>query len=780
MAVELVNRNGVRVGRLPNAPIPAPAPLVQVATPKVAPPPEPVRPIRPEASELGQIANSLSFFNENLRSLGSVYTRISNEENLQMGQQMAMQDMEKAREITKLGFKKASEQGLIDPGANPYMRLGLYETTGQIKGQEYREKLLAKKQEVASPFSSKTPEQVIAEVRQEALAELGDNFYAQQGFLKEANQAEQTFKNVTIQERARFTEIQTKEADALATTKIIGTLYSAQTPEETQASLTAFLDQWNKRAVYEPDVNKNMARDYSNAISNIIKKDPSKAREINDLVLDLQIKRRDGSLMSASEAFAGINDQIEGAIEQAEFREAQRAEQQVKILTNQAEIEVDAQIKNALSQNTSIISPEFQEFALQQVSQKYPSVDLATIAENIAKKTAQVNQVDEIKSAEYALNLAKTDPQGALEFVDTATGSTISFQTSQVLLEKIKKTNDNLNLLRSEVVGNYGRRFEDLVSANEAYGNLDTDEEKFEFLSDARGTFDNNVSDFLQTLPPNMPQAEVDIMLRKELPKIVKSTRDEVLEPLKAKTLSTQAFSESQLKNNRGTGANDQAIRVVKDSLFSKLNPWYSARNPFLFGAELKKEDEGQKLFTRLARAEQISNRLAVASQSPTKVSGFNQAKEQGELKELQGWLNNKGRTYLQTLGGFVRTGGVSNDFGFQRFSPEQVETYKTQYLDAKKRFGFNLMEIANNKTAEGIEFDPASLSIEDTLFFPSLEALNKAQDEYKQAVESGQPRDGQLGYIDVISQLYNLNSEEQINSFLLNQRLKANQVFGR
>jgi len=357
MAVELVNRNGVRVGRLPNAPIPAPAPLVQVATPKVAPPPEPVRPIRPEASELGQIANSLSFFNENLRSLGSVYTRISNEENLQMGQQMAMQDMEKAREITKLGFKKASEQGLIDPGANPYMRLGLYETTGQIKGQEYREKLLAKKQEVASPFSSKTPEQVIAEVRQEALAELGDNFYAQQGFLKEANQAEQTFKNVTIQERARFTEIQTKEADALATTKIIGTLYSAQTPEETQASLTAFLDQWNKRAVYEPDVNKNMARDYANAISNIIKKDPSKAREINDLVLDLQIKRRDGSLMSASEAFAGINDQIEGAIEQAEFREAQRAEQQVKILTNQAEIEVDAQIKNALSQNCSIISP---------------------------------------------------------------------------------------------------------------------------------------------------------------------------------------------------------------------------------------------------------------------------------------------------------------------------------------------------------------------------------------------------------------------------------------
>lgn len=779
MAVELVNRNGVRVGRMPNAPIPAPAPVVQVATPKVAPPPEPVRPIRPEASELGQIANSLSFFNDNLRSLGSVYTRISNEENLQMGQQMALQDMAKAREITKLGFKKASEQGLIDPGANPYMRLGLYETTGQLKGQEYREKLLARKQEVASPFSTKTPEQVIAEVRQEALESLGDNFYAQQGFLKEANQAEQTFKNVAISERARFTEIQTKEADALATTKIIGTLYSAQTPEETQASLTAFLDLYNKRSVYEPDVNSNMAKDYVKAIGDLIKKDPTKAREVNDMVLDMQLKRRDGSLMSISEAFSGVQDTIESAIETAEFNELRKLEQKVKLDEFNAEVSVDAEIKNALQQNVSIISPEFQNYAIEQVSKKFPNVDLAFISENVAKKTALVNRADEIQAVEHALNLSKTNPDEALEFIDNATGLTLSFDTAENLKTRVSKSNDNLNALKSEVVNSFGRRFEELLSSNEFYSNLDTEEKKLDFLSEARGAYDENVVNFLQTLPVNLPQAEVDVELRKALPKIVKETRDEVLEPLKQKQMSQQAFTGSQVQNSRGTGANDPAVKVVKDSIFSKMNPWYSARNPFLFGRKIEEPDEQQKLFSRFDRIEQLSNRINVASSAPAQVSGFRLEAEKRELNELRGWLNEKGRTYIQTLGGFVRTGGVQTDFGFQRFNPEQKETYQTQYLEAKKRFGFNLMEIAQGRTAEGIEFDPATLSVDDTLFFPNKQVLEKSYSEYQSATQSGQPRTGELLYLDVLSQLYNLTSEEQIKSFMKNQLLKAKQVFG-
>ena len=753
---------------------------MRVATPKVAPPPEPVRPIRPEASELGQIANSLSFFNDDLRSLGSVYTRISNEENLQMGQQMALQDMEKAREITKLGFKKASEQGLIDPGANPYMRLGLYETTGQLKGQEYREKLLARKQEVVSPFSTKTPEQVIAEVRQEALESLGDNFYAQQGFLKEANQAEQTFKNVAISERARFTEIQTKEADALATTKIIGTLYSAQTPEETQASLTAFIDLYNKRSVYEPDVNSNMAKDYVKAIGDLIKKDPSKARAINDMVLDMQLKRRDGSLMSISEAFSGVQDTIESAIESAESSERNKLFEEASLNEFEVKNSIDKEIRNALQQNVSIISPEFREYAREKISKEFKDkVNLDVITELIREKTTAVNLEDEKVAVNYVRRIMSTNPEEALRFITDAEGSSLNFETAAKLKEEVVKSNDNLNALKSEVVNSFGSRFEDIVKSNQFYSNLDTDEEKLDFLSEARGAYDENVVNFLQTLPVNLSQAEVDVELRKALPKIVKETRDEVLEPLKQKQVSQQAFTGSQVQNPRGTGANDPAVKVVKDSLFSKMNPWYSARNPFSFGRKIEEPDEQQKLFSRLDRVEQLSNRINVASSNATQVSGFRQEAEKRELNELRGWLNEKGRTYIQTLGGFVRTGGVATDFGFQKFSPEQKETYQTQYLEAKKRFGFNLMEIAQGRTAEGIEFDPATLSVDDTLFFPSKQVLEKSYSEYQSATQSGQPRTGELLYLDVLSQLYNLTSEEQIKSFMKNQLLKAKQVFG-
>ncbi|NBP03647.1 MAG: hypothetical protein EBU90_26840 [Proteobacteria bacterium] len=620
---------------------------------------------------------------------------------------------------------------------------------------------------------------MIAEVRQEALESLGDNFYAQQGFLKEANQAEQTFKNVAISERARFTEIQTKEADALATTKIIGTLYSAQTPEETQASLTAFIDLYNKRSVYEPDVNSNMAKDYVKSIGDLIKKDPSKAREVNDMVLNMQIKRRDGSLMSISEAFSGVQDTIESAIETEEFNELRKLEQKVKLDEFNAEVSVDAEIKNALQQNVSIISPEFQNYAIEQVSKKFPNVDLALISENVAKKTALVNRADEIQAVEHALNLSKTNPDEALEFIDNATGSTLSFDTAENLKAKVTKSNDNLNALKSEVVNSFGSRFEDIVKSNEFYSNLDTDEEKLDFLSEARGAYDENVVNFLQTLPANLPQAEVDVELRKALPKIVKETRDEVLEPLKQKQMSQQAFTGSQVQNPRGTGANDPAVKVVKDSLFSKMNPWYSARNPFLFGRKIEEPDEQQKLFSRFDRIEQLSNRINVASSAPAQVSGFRLEAEKRELNELRGWLNEKGRTYIQTLGGFVRTGGVQTDFGFQRFNPEQKETYQTQYLETKKRFGFNLMEIAQGRTAEGIEFDPATLSVDDTLFFPSKQVLEKSYSEYQSATQSGQPRTGELLYLDVLSQLYNLTSEEQIKSFMKNQLLKAKQVFG-
>ena len=782
MAVELVNRNGVKVGRLPNAYIPAPAPVVQVATPKVAQPAEAVRPIRPEQSELGQISNSLAFFNENLRSLGSVYTRISNEENLAQGQQMALQDVEKAREITRLGFKKASEAGLIEAGANPYMRLGLYETTGQLQGQDYREKLLARKAELSSPFSTKTPEQVIAEVRQEALTGLGDNFYAQQGFLKEANQAEQTFKNVVIQEKARFTEIQTKETDAVATTKIIGGLATAQTPEETEAGLGAVISHYNKRSVYEADVNKEMGKDIYNGIISVALKDPEKAKEIADKVFDLQITRRDGSLMSLSEAFAGIEDNVTEKLDQLEYKRTMDGEKEEKMLQNKAEKEIDLEIKNAQGQNVSIISPEFAEEVRERVSKKFGGVNLSFISDQIAKQTASVNRSDEALASEYVLELAKTDPAKALEWLKGATGANISFGTALEIEAKIGKTNDNLQLIRSESVSYYSKNLQDSVMKSELFTTAyTTDDEQIEQGVQIKGRFDSNVESFLRTLPPNMPQAEVELELRKSLPSIFKETKKEVVDDLKSQTLTKQPSLEGVKTNQKGTGATDPAVKVVADGIFSELNPWYSARNPLAFGAIQDSQDktEARKIFSRLDRVAQIQNREVFGTSNPTQVVNFKPDAEKRELKELQGWLNNKGRTYLTTLGKYIKAGGADTDFGFRPFTKEVKEKYQADYMEAKKRLGFSLLEVANGKTTDGVEFDPKTLSIDDTLFFPNMETLRKATNEYKQRLDSGQPRGTELLYQDVINDLYNFKTEQEVEQFQLNQFAKAKQIFG-
>ena len=782
MAVELVNRNGVKVGRLPNAYIPAPAPVVQVATPKVAQPAEAVRPIRPEQSELGQLSNSLAFFNENLRSLGSVYTRISNEENLAQGQQMALQDVEKAREITRLGFKKASEAGLIEAGANPYMRLGLYETTGQLQGQDYREKLLARKAELSSPFSTKTPEQVIAEVRQEALTGLGDNFYAQQGFLKEANQAEQTFKNVVIQEKARFTEIQTKETDAVATTKIIGGLATAQTPEETEAGLGAVISHYNKRSVYEADVNKEMGKDIYNGIISVALKDPQKAKEIADKVFDLQITRRDGSLMSLSEAFAGIEDNVTEKLDQLEYKRKIAGDNEEKMLQNKAEKEIDLEIKNALDQNASIISPEFAEAVRERVSKKFGGVNLSFISDQIAKQTASVNRSDEALASEYILELSKTDPAKALEKLKEATGTNISFETALQIEAKIGKTNDNLQLIRSESVSYYSKNLQDSVMKSELFTTAyTTDDEQIEQGVQIKGRFDSNVESFLRTLPPNMPQAEVELELRKSLPSIFKETKKEVLDDLKSQTLTKQPTLEGVKTNQKGTGATDPAVKVVADGIFSELNPWYSARNPLAFGAIQDSQDktEARKIFSRLDRVAQIQNREVFGTSNPTQVANFKPDAEKRELKELQGWLNNKGRTYLTTLGKYVKAGGADTDFGFRPFTKEVKEKYQADYMEAKKKLGFSLLEVANGKTTDGVEFDPKTLSIDDTLFFPNMETLRKATNEYKQRLDSGQPRGTELLYQDVINDLYNFKTEQEVEQFQLNQFAKAKQIFG-
>jgi hypothetical protein len=176
----------------------------------------------------------------------------------------------------------------------------------------------------------------------------------------------------------------------------------------------------------------------------------------------------------------------------------------------------------------------------------------------------------------------------------------------------------------------------------------------------------------------------------------------------------------------------------------------------------------------------QIQNREVFGTSNPTQVANFKPDAEKRELQELQGWLNNKGRTYLTTLGKYIKAGGADTDFGFRPFTKEVKEKYQADYMEAKKRLGFSLLEVVNGKTTDGVEFDPKTLSIDDTLFFPNMETLRKATNEYKQRLDSGQPRGTELLYQDVINDLYNFKTEQEVEQFQLNQAMKAKQIFGK
>ena len=339
-----------------------------------------------------------------------------------------------------------------------------------------------------------------------------------------------------------------------------------------------------------------------------------------------------------------------------------------------------------------------------------------------------------------------------------------------------------MQLIRSESVRENFKDLEDSLKKNESFlGVYEKEDQIKDALVDVEARHKSNVVRFLRTLPANMPQAEVEIELSKAMPQIYKDTQKEVLDDLKSKTLTKQPSLEGVKTNTRGTGATDPAVKVVSDGIFAELNPWYSARNPLAFGAIPDSQDktEARKIFSRLDRVAQIQNREVFGKSNPTQITNFKPDAEKKELKELQGWLNKKGKTYLTTLGKYIKAGGADTDFGFSPFSKEVKEKYQADYIEAKKRLGFSLLEVANGKTTDGVEFDPKTLSIDDTLFFPNMETLRKATDEYKQRLNSGQPRGAELLYQDVINDLYNFKSEEEVEAFQLNQFMKAKQVFG-
>ena len=773
MAVELVNRRGVSVGRLPAPNIPAPAPVVQVATPKATAPAEAVRPVRPEQSELGQIANSLGFFNENLFSLGSVYTRISNKENLEQGQQMAMEDMAKARQITKLGFKKASEQGLIDPGANPYMRLGLYETTGKIAGQEYREALLNRRDEVNSPYSKITEDQLIAQERQKFAEQVGENFYAQQGFLSEANQAEQSFKNAVIGEKAKFTQAVTEEKDALATSKIVSSLSRATTPEDKTNALSSLMELYNNRSQYAPNVNALTARDVGNAIRSIAKDDPTKAQQVLDEVTTMVVSRRDGSTASFGEILTPVVDDLQNIIDSSLDKEERNWERSQRRENFRANVEIDSNIKKFVDSGANLLDDAIVPSIVAEVMKTNPNADIASVTQTTREKMAQVSAPDQEQAINFVYELAKTNPEQAIEFLNSAEGVSISWQASQQLKQSLTKANDNLQLINSPASNSYYKLLSDGFKTNTMFDGMSESEQEV-FVLNSRAVFDSNVASFIESLDPAMPNTEVNKLLRQELPKITEKTKNDLFKVQNQKTLETQAYLSPRLKNEIKTGATDPKVNPVAEWKLASLV--FPNTNP----------NPNEILLSRWGRLEQLQNQLDVTAQG-TKIPEFRpeQAlREQGELKQF---MSNKSQNYLTQLSKLINSGGVevADMFGDERnsefytFTPEQTEKYNADYLKIKSRMGFSSTELSSGVTSDGIKFDPKTLSTDGTLFFKSSAEARKAIDDYKNAVRTDAngfstfEGSAQGYYIQTLIDLYGLKDEATLTNFFANQKLK-------
>jgi hypothetical protein len=773
MAVELVNRRGVSVGRLPAPNIPAPAPVVQVATPKATAPAEAVRPVRPEQSELGQIANSLGFFNENLFSLGSVYTRISNKENLEQGQQMAMEDMAKARQITKLGFKKASEQGLIDPGANPYMRLGLYETTGKIAGQEYREALLNRRDEVNSPYSKITEDQLIAQERQKFAEQVGENFYAQQGFLSEANQAEQSFKNAVIGEKAKFTQAVTEEKDALVTSKIVSSLSKAITPEDKANALSSLMELYNNRSQYAPNVNALTARDVGNAIRSIAKDDPTKAQQVLDEVTTMVVSRRDGSTASFGEILTPVVDDLQNIIDSSLDKEERNWERSQRRENFRANVEIDSNIKKFVDSGANLLDDAIVPSIVAEVMKTNPNADIASVTQTTREKMAQVSAPDQEQAINFVYELAKTNPEQAIEFLNSAEGVSISWQASQQLKQSLTKANDNLQLINSPASNSYYKLLSDGFKTNTMFEGMSESEQEV-FVLNSRAVFDSNVASFIESLDPAMPNTEVNKLLRQELPKITEKTKNDLFKVQNQKTLETQAYLSPRLKNEIKTGATDPKVNPVAEWKLASLV--FPNTNP----------NPNEILLSRWGRLEQLQNQLDVTAQG-TKIPEFRpeQAlREQGELKQF---MSNKSQNYLTQLSKLINAGGVevADMFGddrnseFYTFTPEQTEKYNADYLKIKSRMGFSSTELSSGVTSDGVKFDPKTLSTDGTLFFKSSAEARKAIDDYKNAVRTDAngfstfEGSAQGYYIQTLIDLYGLKDEATLTNFFANQKLK-------
>ena len=772
MAVEYTNKRG-RVGPLPQAPAVAPAPVVQVATPKVAQPAEQVRPVRAEQSSLGQIANSLAFFNENLRSFGEVYTRISNKENFEQGQQMALEDLQKARQVTKLGFKKASEQGLIDPGANPYMRLGLYETTGKLAGQEYREALLKRRDEVNSPYSKINEDQLIAEERQKFMAQMGDNFYSQQGFLGEANTAEQSFRNAVISEKAKFVEVETRDKDALTTTKNVRQLIEQVTPEDKANAITSLRNLYDKMSEYTPNVNAVTSQNIGNALKAISKENPEKAQEALDAVSTMVITRRDGSTASFGEIIAPVIDEIQNTIDSDINKRDNNWSRRQKQEEEESEVAIDEEIKKQVASNKNLSDPDVVQSVIDAVMLKNKKLKLGEITSKVITQLSPVSALQQAQAVEDVYATGLKDPEKAIQDVKDRIGISISAQEGYKLIASFTRADSDFKLLEGPAVRSAYDNFESDIKAQDFYTQNLVETEQGAFLTKAKTLYISKAKTFLNSLP-GVPAEEKDNLLRKELSRIGEETTKELLKESNDKKLTKQAYLSPRLKNEIKTGATDPKVNPVAEWKLSSLVFPNTAPNP------------NEILLSRWGRLEQLQNQLDVTAQG-TKLPEFRSEqalREQGELKQF---MANKSQNYLTQLSKLINAGGVevADMFGddrnseFYTFTPEQAEKYTADYFKIKSRMGFSSTELSSGVTSDGIKFDPKTLSIDETLFFKSTAERVKAWEDYRNAVRTDTngfttfEGSAQGYYIQTLIDLYGLKDEDALNNFIANQKLK-------
>jgi hypothetical protein len=485
------------------------------------------------------------------------------------------------------------------------------------------------------------------------------------------------------------------------------------------------------------------------------------------------IARRDGSTASFGEILTPVVDDLQNIIDSSLDKEERNWERNQRRENSRADVAIDSNIKKFVDSGANLLDDAIVPSIVAEVMKTNPNADLAGVTQTTREKMAQVSAPDQQQAVNYAYELAKTNPDEAIQFVSDAEGKTISWEASQQLKQAFTKANDNLLLVSSPTSNSAYSTFIQNIDLNDNFTNLDNTQ-KEKILNNARPVFDSFVQTFAESLPLNMPKLEADALLRQEFPKIIEKAEKKLFENQDKEALKTQAYLSPRMSNEIKTGAKDPKVSPVAEWKLSSLI--FPNTNP----------NPNEVLLSRWNRLEQLQNQLDVTAQG-TKLPEFRpeQAlREQGELKQF---MANKSQTYLTETAKIIKAGGTetADMFGddrnsdFYAFTPEQAEKYNSDYFKVKSRMGFSSTELSSGVTSDGIKFDPKTLSTDGTLFFKSSAEARKAIDDYRNAVRTDAngfttfEGSAQGYYVQTLIDLYGLKDEATLTNFFANQKLK-------